>query len=102
MATILNNAALEKKINNWKNYFAKIPLWQLECIYQIMVATALEVMDHNLAAESLESEKQGAVHPVSTASTKEWERPGFKFTFQNLSNEALGKLLWPNSTVKQE
>lgn len=67
-----------------------------------MAATALEVMDHNLAAGISESGKQGAVHPVPTASTKEWDRPGFKFKFQNLSSETLGKLLWPNSTVRWE
>lgn len=36
-----------------------------------MAATALEVMDHNLAAGISESGNQGTVHPVPTASTKE-------------------------------
>lgn len=76
-------------------------MWQLERMYLIMVATALEVIDHNLVAGSLENGKQGAVHPLSTASTKEWDRPGFKFKFQNLSSETLSKLLWPNSTMRQ-
>lgn len=87
VASILGNAALVEKTmsNNSKNYFAKILTWQLENMYRIMVATTLEVMNHNLAAGSWEGGEQGAVRPQSVvkAPTKGRDRPGFKFWFQN-------------------
>lgn len=50
-------------------------------MYRIMVATTLEVMNHNLAAGSWEGGEQGAVQPQSVvkAPTKGRDRPGFKF-----------------------